>query len=278
MELNWLQSLIYGAVTGITEILPVSAQAHRLLLRKIFGAGSDSGFTLLLIHLGILAAVFMCCQNQLLRIHRAQKLHRLPKKRRKRPLDVVSLLDYSLLKTMAIPVIIASLFMRKVVIMEDKMVIVAALLIVNGILLYIPQFFPGGNKDARMLSRIEGLLIGLGCAASCLPGISGIGAAFSIAGICGVERKYAFNVSLILELLLLIALIIMDILGLAAEGLRGISLLFVIQSLLAALVAFGVTILTVRILRKLAVEYGFTSFSYYCWGIALFSLMLTMFA
>lgn len=278
MDLTWLQSLVLGAVSGITEILPVSAQAHRLLLRKLFGTEAISELTLLLVHIGILAAVYLCCQNQILRITRAVKLSRLPKKKRKRPLDAVSLLDFSLFKTMALPLIVALLFMSKIVTVENNIMVVAGLLIVNGIILYVPQFFPTGNKDARMLSRLEGLLIGLGTAASALPGISGIGTSFSIASICGVEHTYALNMSLLLEMVLLAGLIVMDIMGIVTAGMAGLSFVSVIISLLAAVVAFGTTILAVRFLRKMAAEFGLIPFSYYCWVAALFSLMLTMFA
>lgn len=278
MDLTWLQSLVLGAVSGVTEILPVSAQAHRLLLRKLFGTEAVSELTLLLVHIGILAAVYLCCQNQIIRMTRAVKLSKLPKKRRKRPLDAVGLLDFSLLKTMALPMIIAFLFMRKVSMFENNLIVVSALLIVNGIILYIPQFYPTGNKDARMLSRIEGLLIGLGCAASALPGISAIGAAFSIASICGVDHTYALNMSLLLEMLLLVALIVMDILRIAALGMLGLSFWGILVSLIAAAVAFGTTIFTVRFLRNMVSEHGLIPFSYYCWVAALFSLMLTMFA
>lgn len=278
MDLNWMQSLVYGIVSGITEIMPVSAQAHRLLLRKIFGTDSVSGVTLLLIHIAILAAVYICCQGQILRIVRAEKLRKLPKKKRKRPLDGVSILDFRLFRTMALPVILAAIFMRKIIPYENNMVLVAVLLIINGIVLYIPQFFPGGNKDARMLTRVNGIFIGLGCAASALPGISAVGMAFSIALICGADRTYALNMSLLLEMVLLVALIIMDLMGILATGLMGVSFLSLLRSVFAAVVGFGSTILTVRFLRKLASEMGFTVFAYYCWGIALLSLMLTMFA
>ena len=278
MELNWLQSLVYGVVSGITEILPVSAQAHRLLLRKVFGTASVSTFTLLMIHIAVLAAVYICCQSQILRILRAEKLRRLPKKRRKRPLDAISILDFRLLRTMALPMLLAFLFMHRVVAFENNIVVVASILIVNGVILYIPQFFPSGNKDARMLSRVDGLLIGLACAASALPGISAIGAAYSMASIRGADHTYAFNMSLLLQMLLLAALIIMDLLAIITEGMAGLSFLLILRSVFAAAIAFGGTILTVRFLRKLAVESSFTMFAYYCWGVALLSLMLTMFA
>ena len=278
MDLTWLQSLVYGAVSGVTEILPVSAQAHRLLLRKLFGTQAVSSFTLLMIHIGILAAVYICCQNQIVRMTRALKLKRIPKNRRKRPLDTNTLMDFSLLRTMAIPVILAFLFMTKIMKIQDNIWIVSALLIVNGIILYIPQFFAGYNKDARTLSRLEGILIGLGAALSALPGISGLGGAYSVAAMCGAERKYAFHMALLLELLLLVCMIVMDVLAIIGEGLAGISFVMILQSILGAAIAFGATILTVKLLRKLAGELGFTMFANYCWGAALLCMALTMFA
>ncbi len=266
------QNLIYGAVSGLTEILPVSAQAHRLLLRKIFGTQSVPGITLLLIHIGIFAAVFMCCQNHIVRIHRAKKLARIPKKRRKRPLDMVSLMDYSLLKTMLLPVILAFLFFRKIVPHENNLVLVSVLLLINGIVLYIPQYLPGSNKDSRSLSRVEGLLIGLGGAAAALPGVSAIGMASSVGEICGEDR------TLLLELGVLAIFIVIDVLALAEAGIGSLSFMLLLQSLLAAAAAFGTALLGIKFLRRMAAEGGFSVFSYYCWGFALFSLILTLFA
>ena len=42
MDLNWLQSLLFGLVSGLTDILPVSAQAHRMLMLKFFGVKNAS--------------------------------------------------------------------------------------------------------------------------------------------------------------------------------------------------------------------------------------------
>ena len=278
MDLSWSQNLIYGAVSGLTEILPVSAQAHRLLLRKIFGTQSVPGITLLLIHIGIFAAVFMCCQNHIVRIHRAKKLARIPKKRRKRPLDMVSLMDYSLLKTMLLPVILAFLFFRKIVPHENNLVLVSVLLLINGIVLYIPQYLPGSNKDSRSLSRVEGLLIGLGGAAAALPGVSALGMASSVGEICGEDRTYSINMALLLELGVLAIFIVIDVLALAEAGIGSLSFMLLLQSLLAAAAAFGTALLGIKFLRRMAAEGGFSVFSYYCWGFALFSLILTLFA
>ena len=38
MELNWLQSLLYGAISGFGEFLPIDPVSHRKLLLLLMGA------------------------------------------------------------------------------------------------------------------------------------------------------------------------------------------------------------------------------------------------
>ena len=276
MDLNWSQNLVYGMISGLTEILPVSAQAHRLVLRKIFGNHYIPDLTLLLIHIGILAAVFFCCQNQLLRMQRAKALSRIPKNRRKRPLDMVSLMDYHLLMTMLIPVVLAFILgfgLRKY---EDNMVLVSIFLILNGLILYVPQYLPGSNRDARTLTRMEGISIGLLAAFSALPGVSTIGAAVSAGQALGEDRKYSFRMALLLECFVLVILTVEDFLAVAGTGLQGISFGLIMQSVLGGIGAFGTATLGIRIMRRLAENNGFASFGLYCWNVAVISLLLTL--
>ena len=276
MDLNWFQNLIYGMVSGLAEILPVSAQAHRLVLQKIFGTQYVPGFTLLLIHVGILAAVFMSCQNHLLRMQRAKHLSRIPKKRRKRPLDLVSLMDYHLLMTMLLPVVLAFVLGIGILKHEDNMLLVSAFLVLNGIVLYIPQYLPGSNQDARTLTRMNGLCIGIGTAFAALPGISAIGMASSVGQALGEDRKYSFQMALLLECFILVILIIEDFVRIAGAGLAALSFSLIMRSILSCAGAFGTSILGIRIMRRMAENNGYAVFGLYCWAIAVISLLLTL--
>ena len=106
MDLNWLQSLLFGLVSGLTDILPVSAQAHRMLMFKFFGVKSAGNLLTLLLHLSVLAALYLSSRGQFVKINRARALARVPKRKRKRPLDVRSMMDWSLIKTMLVPTIL----------------------------------------------------------------------------------------------------------------------------------------------------------------------------
>lgn len=274
MELNWFQSILLGFLSGLADIIPVSAEAHRLVALKLFGNGSTmSPLVELFLHMGTLAGLYYGCYNQILRLTRARKLARIPKRRRKRPLDTRSLMDLSLLKTTLIPIVIAFFFYDKVSSIADNMVLVSAFLLVNGVILYIPQFLPGSNKDSRSMSRVEGLLIGLGGAISTIPGISCVGAGVSIATVCGADKQYALNMSLLMAIPVTIGLIAMDILTiLGAEFALSMGLIF--SCLLCAIAAFIGVFFGIRTMRVAINNLSMSVFGCYCWSAALFAFIL----
>lgn len=276
MELNWLQSMLFGLVSGLTDILPVSAQAHRVLLLKFFGARELSDFVGLMLHLSVFAALYWSSRGQFVRMNRARALARVPKRKRKRPLDVRSMMDWSLLKTMLVPVLLGLFLYRYVLELDSKLILIALMLFLNGLILYIPQFLPSSNRDSRTLSRVEGLLMGLGGAASILPGISTVGAMVSIASVCGVERVYGLNMTLIIKMFMMIGLMVYDVLGIISNGFGTLSFVLILQCLIMALISFGGSLLGIRIMRRLAAGHGFSIFGVYCWGLALFVFILNL--
>lgn len=278
MDLNWLESILYGFFSGMMDILPVSAEAHKVLLLKFFGKQGNLDLLDLLVHLSILGALYVSCQSHIVRIRRARALARIPKKKRKRPLDTRTLMDWSMLKTMTVPVILGLILYRYTAPVYGNLLLMALFLFLNGLILYVPQFLPTSNRDSRTLSRIEGLLMGLGGAVSIIPGISAIGAATSVGSVCGVERNYSLTMALMLNMVLMAGMVVYDVLGIMANGLGLLSLAIILRYLLTAVVSFGGTILGVKIMRYLAENQGFSLFGVYCWGLALFTFILNLMA
>ncbi len=274
MNMTWLQSILLGIVTGFADILPVSAQAHRLLLLKLFGVSSEPAILRLLLHLGTLGALYSCCRGQIIRISRARKLARIPKRRRKRPLDTKVLMDFSLLKTTLIPIVFAFLFYSRAYSLGSNLLIVAIFLFLNGLILYIPQFLPGSNKNSGNATRVEGLLMGIGGGLSTLPGISCVGAVTSIGCICGMDRDYSVSTALMMNIAVTICLIVYDVLALLSEGLAGLTFQTFIGFLLAAGAAFLSVFFAAKLLKKITVSVGMSVFGFYSWGLALFTFIL----
>lgn len=274
MELNLFQSILFGLFSGLAEILPVSAPAHRAILMKLFGESGDSPLLSLMVHIATVAALYYSCHTQILRLLRAQKLAAVPKRRRKRPLDTNSLMDIRVLRTTLIPIILGFVLYPKVSSWGSNLLILGLLLLVNGVILYIPPYMPGSNKKSATMSRLDGFLMGLGGGLSVLPGISSIGTSTSIASVCGVDRQYALNTALLMNIPVTIGFIVFDFVAMFTAGVGSISFGFLFSCILAAAATFGGVYLAVKVMRGLAVNIGFSCFAYYSWGSALLAMFL----
>ena len=278
MNFGWFESLLLGIVTGLAEILPVSAQAHNRILVKFIGRGDTGPLLNLFMHLGVLAALYLSSHPHILKMIRAKKMSRIPKRKRKRPLDTRSMMDLSLLQTMLLPVVLTLLVWRSLESLASNTIIMATLLFLNGLILYIPQFLPSSNKDCRTLSRVEGLLMGLGGGLFAIPGLSGMGGALSVASVTGVDRKYGLNMILMMNMGILGGKVIYDVLDIISANMDGLSILVIIYYLLAAAASFAAAFVAIRILRYLADSNGYALFAYYSWGLALFTFVLSLMA
>ena len=272
--MNLLQTLLYSFAMGLTEILPVSSQAHQMLITALRGGTSEPAFLRFLIHIGIAAALYYNCQNHILRILRAQKLSRIAKRKRTRPLDNNSLMDLRILQTMLIPVAIAFIKFRNLQSLVSTIGVLAAVLLLNGLISYIPQFLPGSNKTSLSVSPFDGILLGIGAALSLVPGISCIGIVLSIALIRGMEKLYALNLALLLNIGMIIGWIVWDLIGMIQNGAGMVSFVSILYGLLGAAAAFGGTMLAILIMKKLAASRGFGIFAFYSWGAAMFLFIL----
>lgn len=276
--MNWLQSMLYGFLTGIADVLPISSRAHGILLLKIFGTTIDGNLMLLFLHVAVMLALYMSSRTQITRIRRALALARIPKRKRRRPLDTKSLMDFRLLRTTAVPIVLAYLFYDRLFSLGTSMLAVSVCLLLNGLILYIPQFLPTGNKDARTMTRVEGLLIGLGGALSILPGFSAVGTMMSVSSVCGVDKEYALGNALLETMLVLFCVSVNDIIRIAGAGLADVTFKMVLVCAVTAAAAFGGTFLGIRMMKSITKNTGFSIFAFYCWGLALFTFFLNLIA
>ena len=120
--------------------------------------------------------------------------------------------------------------------------------------------------------------MGLGGAASVIPGVSGIGAAVSIGSVCGVERGFCLNMALLMNMGITLGKIFYDVMDLVSGGLAGMSFGLLVRCLSACIASFLGTMAGIRIMRGMASEEGYSLFTYYCWCIGLFTFILNLVA
>lgn len=273
MALGWLESLLFGLISGITELLPVSSEAHQALLHHFFGTESSSVLSLF-VHLGTLAALWLCSRKHITKMRRERKLASVPRRRRKREPDLRYILDWRLVQTATVPAVVSLLLYRSAFSLTEKLYWVAIICLLNGAVLFMPTLLPYGNKDSRSMSALDGWIIGLSGALGILPGISRIGMLTSSAVGRGADRHNALNWAMLLLLPVFTALLLVDGFGILSAGLGSLTLPIILKCVLAGLASFGGSCCGISILRFLSVNAGFSAFSYYSWGLGLFTFIL----
>lgn len=272
MELTWFESFIYGIVSGFSEFLPISAEAHKALYLRIVGA-SDYGLLRFMTHTGALLALLITCWPMIAKLNRERSIAAVNKKRRKRAPDTRSLTDIRFLRICMVSLVLLFIIYPIVHDLHERLWILAGFLIVNGVLLYIPQFLPGANKDSRSLSSLDAMVVGLGGGLGIIPGLSRIGLSASVGMLRGSEKRYALDTALMLSVPALAVLLLIDFFAIFTTS-AGLTFLAVISCLTAGITSFLSACVGIYIMRFLAVRAGFSGFAYYSWGLSLFSFIL----
>ena len=272
MNMSLLESLIYGLISGFTEFLPVSSQAHQNLLIQLYGIDTPDPIRDLITHLSIFLALFSGCRVMLEHLRRERKLQL--HKRRSYGSSPRILLDTRLVKNAAIPMLIGLLILSYVVNSNSSILFTAIFLLINGIILYMPSRMMQGNKDARSMTAFDSIFIGIAGALSAFAGISRVGCTTSAATARGAERQKALDWAFLLSIPALIALLGIDVLKIISHS-GGISFWGSLFSyLLCAAGAYCGGYLSIMLMKFLTVRIGFSGFAYYSWGAALFTFIL----
>jgi len=259
---NLLESFLYGLISGFAEILPVSAEAHQLLLDRLLGLEAGHYSLNIFLRLTVLAVLIFSLRRELGSLRSFGS-----RGRRARPSA-----ESRLVRTAVVPLLLGFFLVPYVRFLGQKLPLLALMLLANGLILYIPCRMLQGNKDARSMSGWDGLLMGTFGIAGVVPGISRLGALVSVSCARGADRQNALKWALILCVPGLFAVLLMDVFSAFSLG-GGASVGF-LGTLLAMAGAGTGCYFGVKFLRYLAVKAGFSSFAFYCWGAALFSFVM----
>ena len=274
MGMNWLQNLIFGLLSGVSSLLPVSASGHQSLFLILTGIDGDLHLFRIAAALGTMACLLFTCRPILHRFRREQRIAAVPAKRRRRQPDPITLRQIRLVRVAAIPLLLAAAGAWLLGLGELPLWAVAAAVLFNGVLLYVPQFVRQGNKNAASMSYLDGLLMGLGGILAFLPGCSGVAGTLSVGSLCGSSRENALDMAFLLSIVTMLLLIAITVLQIVMAGGIVFSFVILLQCILTALGAALGAWLGVLLMRFLAVNIGFSGFAYYCWGLALMMFIL----
>ena len=272
--MNTFESIIYGFVSGMTEIFPVSSQANQMVMRQMFGVMEKEPIRDMLVHIAALAALLLACRGLIAKIRREQVL---AYRMRRNPSQIRSLkgvYDMRLVKTAA-PIMLIGLFLGFFLPnLYEKRPLFSLILLINGAITMIPVYLHHGNRDARIMTGLDGLLIGLAAALSAVPGISRNGAIMSVSLLREADKQNGLVWALLLSIPALVMLAFLDFIAIFTVGVGTLSLSIVVGYLVSMLASFVGTFVAVSFARKLISRSDFGGFAYYDFGLALFSFIV----
>lgn len=274
MEWNWLHSLIYGAIGGFFEFLPVPPGAQQQLLMRLTGATEGAVSLGPAVHIGCLLAVFFLYYSHLAKIRREKRIAAIPARRRKRQPDTVSLMEWKLLRMGMIPLILSVILAPWLAGFFKRVWVLAILLCINGALILLPQYLPGSNKDARSLSPLDAMLIGLSGILGVIPGISRVAAMTACAKMRGTDQQFALDFTYLLLIPALVAVCLTELVILVLGGTSLFTGWMLLHGLLAVIGSAASAFAGITLMRFLAVKVGFSGFAYYSIGVGMFTFIL----
>lgn len=266
--------IFYGLLSGLAEIMPVSATAQGYVLTELTALQTRHPLMLMMMHCAILAVIIFQYRHRLGHMRRELQLEFQDSRRRKRQPDRNTVLDAKIVMFVSLPVIVMQLFSGMVYQRWAGLVLISIALTISGIAIYVPQFKPGANRDSRHLSPAEGLRLGFWSGLSIIPGISRMGMLLS----CGLQRgcakRYILDIAFLSAIPVLLVMILSDLIQLLVMGFAAIDGTLVLFSSLAAIAACFGAWLGMVVMRFLSLNASYSAFSYYCWGLAMFSFIL----
>ena len=271
--MNILQSIFYGLISGFSHFVPISSSGHQQLLRTLFGVAAPEPVRDILVRLAMIAAVIFSSSTYIEKLKRTIHSNSTPRRRvgnRGRGEQY----DVQLLKNSAVLMLIGMIAFRLVFKSVFSFGWLAFLFLINGILIYIPEYLPHANKDAQSLSTLDALLMGIAASVCVLPGMSGVGAFLSAAIARGADIKKAYEWVLILAIPALILQLVFDVILMFVSGVGTVTFLVFLGYLLSAFFAFAGAILAVYLMRMIVARSGLTAFAFYNWSAALLIFLL----
>ena len=269
-----IESIIYGFVSGLTEIIPVSSQANQHIMRQLFGVTQKEPIRDMLVHIAVLVAILFACRALFMRLRRDQMISARMKRGRNKTYLPKGIYELRLIRS-AVPVLVLGLILGAFLpnILQNTLLF-AALCLINGVILMVPAYMHQGNKTAKAMTGIDGLLIGFAGALCTFPGISRVGSIVSMCLLRKTDKVTGFNWAMLLSLPALAVLAVVDIVGVFTIGVGSIGFVTVVGYFLSAGFAFAGTYLAITLMKILIERAQLSGFAYYSFGIALLSFLI----
>ena len=274
--MTYFSAIFLGLIQGIAEFLPISSSGHLAFFQNVVGIanGEENMFFDVLLHLGTLVAVFVAYWSEIkaliLEFFTMIGVRKLPKGQKPDRLS----------RRMILFVILGTLPLFLVLPVKDRVeglysnaIFIGCAFLITGLLLFLSDRLNHGNKDIKSASILDVLIVGVGQALATVPGISRSGTTISAGLSRGFGREFAVKFSFLLSIPAVLGANILSLIDAIQEGIDwSLMPMYLAGVAVAAISGY----LAIRLLKYISQKGSFGGFCYYCWGIGLVTLILSL--
>lgn len=261
--MDYINVIIFGAIQGLTEFLPVSSSGHLVILHKLISIPVSNELTFdIILHSATLIAVIYFFRRDIWELLRAWLNTFVGKKS-----------DYGrvawLIILGTIPAGIAGFFFDDVIesVLRSPLVVVFMLIFV-GILFIVAEKYSNQKADFKNINWKQALIIGFSQALALIPGTSRSGITIIAGMSTDLKREEAIRFSFLLSIPIILGAVIKKVPDILETGMIQGELMLILTSFISTLI-FG--ILAIKYFLIFAKKYSLKYFAYYrfCLAIAL---------
>ena len=275
--MSLLSSILLGLIQGLAEFLPISSSGHLAFFQEVVAvldAGEESMFFDVLLHLGTLVAVFVAYWAEIkaliLEFFAMVGVRKLPQGQKPNRLS----------RRMILFIILGTLPLFAVLPVKDFVeglysnpMFIGCAFLGTGLILFLSDRLSRGNKDVKNASILDVLLVGCGQALATVPGISRSGTTISVGLARGFSREFAVKFSFLLSIPAVLGANILSLIDAIQEGIDWTQMPMYLAGVATAMIS---GYLAIRLLKYISRKGSFGGFAYYCWGIGLVTLILSL--
>ena len=275
--MTYFSAIFLGLIQGIAEFLPIASSGHLAFFQEvvaIFDTGDESIFFDVLLHLGTLAAVFVAYWAEIkalvLEFFTMIGVRKLPKGQKPDRLS----------RRMILFIILGTLPLFLILPVKDYVeglyqnpIFIGCAFLGTGLILFLSDRLSRGSKTIKNASLVDVLLVGCGQALATVPGISRSGTTISVGLARGFSREFAVKLSFLLSIPAVLGANILSLIDAVKEGIDWTLMpVYLVGVAVAAVSGY----LAIRLLKYISQKGSFGGFAYYCWGIGLVTLILSL--
>ena len=240
-----LNAILWGAIQGLTEFLPISSSGQLVLIPALLGRDGPDLATSAMLHLGTLVAVLVYFRKDLAEMARFDR----PARR------MITIIVIG-----TIPAVILGLaFESTLDQLTERPSAVAVMLIVTGLILLATMLLRPGDRTTEELTPTDAGLIGLAQSFALIPGVSRSGMTISAGLVRGMQRVEAARFAFLLGIPVIAGAGLLSVVRAISDE-SGITVETIVGMVVAAITGYWAIAFLLRVISKA----GLAPFGIYC--------------